>query len=238
MRNWIRNGLWLTGIAFVLWAGASVRAAVVSPVMTAFRATKAHPAGFSINGWVELSPSFRSQSLEHIIRRLSRKTHIQGAVHTEQGTGYQKAVIDQHIAGFSSELIAERLASGSTYLVIDRVGTQRFSGLEESLGLIRHVLHGYGPLHCSLTLQGTLPQRLSTPQAKQVVDQAFRSIAAKSVNGITTAHYISVAGDTGFIHNHDVLQGHPVNIQMALNYNTYLHREQVDVGTPLVTVTY
>ncbi|MCL4351758.1 MAG: YwmB family TATA-box binding protein [Firmicutes bacterium] len=238
MRNWIRNGLWAAGVGCVFWAGASVRAAVVSPVMTAFHATKAHPAGFSINGWVELPPSSRSQNLENIVRGLAQKTHIQGPVHFDQGTDYQKTVIRQNIAGFSSELIAERLASGATYMVIDRVGSQGFSGLEESLGLVRHVLANYGSLHCSLTLQGTLPQKLSTTKAKHVINQAFRSIAAKSVNGMTTAHYVSVAGDSGFIHSHDYLQGHPVNIQVALSYNTYLHQEQVDVGTPLVTVTY
>lgn len=238
MRNWIRNGLWMAGIGCVLWAGASVRAAVISPVMTAFHATQARPAGFSINGWVELSSSSGSRSLRNIVQQLSRQTNIRGVVDFAQGTGYQKAVIRQKVAGFSSELIAERLASGSTYVVMDRVGTQSFDGLDESLGLVRHVLRDYGPLHLSVTLQGTLPGRLSTAREKQVVDQALRSIAAKSVNGITTAHYVSVAGDSGFIHSHDVLQGHPVNIQVAVSYNTYLHAEQVDVGTPLVTVTY
>jgi hypothetical protein len=47
-----------------------------------------------------------------------------------------------------------------------------------------------------------------------------------------------MAGDSSLIGASDNLQGHPVNIQVALNYNTYWHQEQIDVGSPLVTVTY
>ncbi|WP_053960550.1 YwmB family TATA-box binding protein [Sulfobacillus thermosulfidooxidans] len=238
MKNGIRNGLWIAGIGFVLWMGASVRAAALSPVMTAFQATKAHPQGFSINGWVQLPRSQSQQNLVDIVRHLSDQTHIRGTVQFEQGTGYQKASIRQHVAGFSSELIAERLSSGATYVVVDRVGSQGFEGLNESLGLVRHVLSRYGPLHLAFTLQGTLPENLSQAQENQVINQAFQAIGAKKVNGIETPQYVSVAGDSGFIAQHDSLQGHPVNIQVALNYNTYWHAEQVDVGTPLVTVTY
>lgn len=238
MSSWIKNGLWIGGIGLVLWMGASVRAAVVSPVMTAFQATQAHSDGFSINGWVQVAPAASNQNLDDIVHHLSQKTHIRGIVKRERGTGYEKAIMVQKVAGFFSELIAERLASGATYVVIDRVGHQGFQGLNESLGLVRNVLSPYGPLHLSLTLQGTLPHRLSLAQQQQVVNRAFRAIGAQRVNGIQTAHYLSIAGNSGFIDQHDTLQGHSVNIQVALNYNTYLHAEQVDVGTPLVTVTY
>lgn len=238
MKSMVKNGLWLAAVGLILWMGASVRAAVISPVMTAFQATKARPQGFSINGWVEMEGAGAQGSLPQMVQTLARQSHVSGQVQQQKGADFQKADIHAEVAGFKTELIAERLASGATYLVLDRVGSQAFSGLGESTALVRSVLAPYGPVHLALTLQGTLPEAMDSVQEEAVVSQAFRAVAAARVNGIETSQYVSVAGDTPFIHSHDSLQGHAVNIQVAANYNTYWHAEQIDVGTPLVTVTY
>ncbi len=238
MKNLVKDSMWVAGVGLVLWLGASARAAVISPVMTAFSATKARPQGFSINGWVELSSAQNHTPLPQLVKKLAHAGHIHGLLETASGTDYHKVFVHVSTAGFTTELIAERLASGATYLVIDRVGSQGFRGLSESTSVVKHVLDPYGSLHLALTLQGTLARALSESAEETLVSQAFAAVAAKRVNGIETSQYVSVAGDSPFIHTHDELQGHPVNLQIATNYNTYLHAEQVDVGTPLVTVTY
>ncbi|PSR38106.1 MAG: hypothetical protein C7B44_00430 [Sulfobacillus thermosulfidooxidans] len=238
MKAIVKNGLWVLAVAILVWMGASVRAAVISPLMTAFQATKATPQGFSINGWVEMAGTARGMSLRQWVNKLATQSHVTGTVQQTQGADYQKADIHATIAGFKTELIAERLASGATYLVIDRVGSQGFHGLSESTALVRRILAPYGAVHLSLTLQGTLPHPLTVSQEESLVNQAFRAVGASRVNGIQTPQYVSVAGYTAFIHSHDSLQGHAVNLQVATNYNTYWDEEQVDVGTPLVTVTY
>ena len=89
-----------------------------------------------------------------------------------------------------------------------------------------------------VTLEGAMKGPLTTARAESVINASFSAIGALRVNGIATPQYVSVAGDSRLIPSAENLQGHPVNIQVALNYNTYWHQEQIDMGSPLITVTY
>lgn len=235
----MRNLLWILGVAGVLWIGAMARAAVVSPLTTAFRATGATPRGFSLNGWVQLSSGQQSGSLRVLLEKVANQAHISGPIHLSTQSNYRKASLSRRIAGFYSKVIVERLANGSTFLVIDRVGSQGFRGLKESQMAIRTVLAGYGRLHLAVTLQGVVPSRSMSPSGRnRLIQKALQAVGATPVNGITTRLYSATAGDTALIGSHDSLSGHPVNIQVAVSQNTALQGEQVDVGSPLVTVTY
>ena len=232
--------LWGVSLAGILWVGAWLRGTIVSPLLTAFHATAATPKGFSLNGWVELSPEAGSTgSLKSLAVNLAQEMHVTGPVVTNRGPTYQRISIGQTVAKFYTDVIAERLQNGSTFLVVDRTGNQGFSGLRESTQMLRHTLSRKGgAVHLDVTLEGALKGHLTPGQAEAVVKRSFGAVGAKSVNGIATAQYVSVAGDSRLIQPADNLQGHPVNIQVALNYNTYWHQEQIDMGSPLITVTY
>ncbi len=231
--------VWGLSLAGILWVGAWLRGTVVSPLVTAFHATAAIPKGFSLNGWIELPPaSGGSTSLNHLASKLAQEMHVRGPVVSSAGPTYRKISIGQTVAKFYTDVIVERLQNGSTFLVIDRTGNQGFSGLRESTQMIRHTLGREGTPHLDVTLEGALNAHLTPGQAAAIVKQSFAAIGAQRVNGIATQQYVSVAGDSRLIQPAENLQGHPVNIQVALNYNTYWHQEQIDIGSPLITVTY
>jgi hypothetical protein len=235
----MKTALWAAAVAAVVWVGASVRAAVVSPLLTAFSATHAKPLGFSLNGWVEIPPGHSTQTLSALVSQTAHSLHVSGPLITSGGSTYKKISVSTTVAGFYTDVIAERLQNGSDFIVVDRTGDQGFHGLRESTQVVNQVLQPFGPVHMSITLQGSIAgSAMSVAQEQAVVNQAFTAIGAVRVNGIATPQYVSMAGDSKLIGASDNLQGHPVNIQVALNYNTYWHQEQIDVGSPLVTVTY
>lgn len=234
----MKTVLWIGAVAAILWVGASVRAAVVSPLLTAFNSTHAKPTGFSLNAWVELGPPAQTQSLPVLVHQLTHSLHVQGPAITASGPTYQKYSVSATVAGFYTDVIGERLQNGNTFLVIDRTGSQGFQGLRESSQIVSQVLSPRGSVHLSVTLEGSLPGPLSAVEEENVVNQAFSAVGATRVNGIATPQYVSIAGHSNLLQESENLQGHPVNIQVALNYNTYWGQEQIDIGSPLVTVTY
>lgn len=232
--------VWGVSLAGILWVGAWLRGNVVSPLLTAFHATSATAKGFSLNGWIELSPAATSnESLPRLVGQLARSMHVMGPMVSDGGPTYQKVSIGQTVAKFYTDVIVERLQNGSTFLVVDRTGNQGFAGLRESTQMVRAALGKAGQVpHLDVTLEGAIAGHLTPSQAEATVKKALGAINAAQVNGIATAHYVSVAGDTRLIRAAENLQGNPVNIQVALNYNTFWHQEQIDIGSPLITVTY
>ena len=232
----MRNIWWIVGVAAVVWIGAYARAAVVSPLMTAFRSTKARPLGYSVNDWV--SVKHRQESLKSLASRESALLHLPGIPKARHGTGYQKLSLTHTVNHIKTSLIVERLVSGQTFVVMDRTSPNSFTGLRETSALFKTLLEPYGAVHNDINLEGVLPGHLSATGEKALIDSAFQAIGAQRVNGLATAGYIAYAGYSSLISASDQLQGHPVNIQVAITYNTYLRQTEVLVGSPLVTVTY
>lgn len=228
---------WMAAGVLVVWMGASSRP-LIAPLESALRATGAAPAGYSLNAWAKLAPTAARASLTALLERLAESAHLAGPVSPSSGPGFRKESLETRVAGITTRLIVERLAGGATYAVLDRVSTQNFYGLGESRDLFAHVLSRLGSPHMAITLEGTVPGQRSPAERAALVREAFSAVGATRVNGISTAHYLAAAGYTPAIAQADQLAGQPVNIQVAVTYNTYLHRTQIDIGSPLVTVTY
>ncbi|NMP21001.1 YwmB family TATA-box binding protein [Sulfobacillus harzensis] len=233
----MRNIWWVVGIGALIWVGAEAHAAVVKPLTTAFHATGAKPSGYSLNDWTRVAPQ-KAQNLSALADQVAGELHMQGPQAFVNNPSYQKISETKKVAGIVTQIIVERLSSGDTYVVLDRTSPDGFQGLPESQTLFRHILAGYGRVHQDVNLEGVLPNRLNTAQQQRLVNQALSAVDAKTLNGITTAGYISDAGHSPFISQSDALDGHQVNVQVAVSYNGYMHQTQVYVGSPLITVTY
>ncbi|AEJ39011.1 hypothetical protein TPY_0816 [Sulfobacillus acidophilus TPY] len=226
---------WLLPIGFLVWLGASANAAMVAPLTSAFKATGAHATGYSLNGWVEVTGN---PGLDHLVKDVADVGHISGAPVSQSGTTYDKVTVSQQTAGVTTRIIAESLTAGGTYIVIDRTSTDGLAGLYDSQNWLTHLLAPYGTVHLSVNLVGWVSQSYSPAMAKGLINQAFAAVGANPVNAMTTAEYVSVAGETPAIGTSDTLAGRPVNIQVAVTPNTYWGHPEVLVGSPLITMTY
>ncbi len=231
----MRNVFWILAIGAVIWVGAHAQAAVMAPLTTAFRATGAAPSGYSVNDWVEVQSG---QGLPALAGHTKQALHLNAAIHADSSPTYQKMTAAETVAGITTRLIVERLSTGATFVVVDRTSPHGFTGLRETESLFSQVLRGYGAVHADINLEGRIPGHLSAAAQKGVIQRGLSSIAASSVNGIDTRGYVSMSARSPFIPGGAQLQGHPVNVQIAVSYNAYLHQTQVYVGTPLITVTY
>ena len=234
----MRNLWWILAVAVLVWIGARSAANPYGAVETAFNATGASPSGYSLDDWGRISGGRTHESLFTLAAQLAARGHIAGSVRLSNGLSYQKAQVVQQVGQVSTDIIVERLASGATYAVADRASANGFYGLSQSVAWARSLLSNVSPQHLSLTLEGYIHRRLSPNAENQLVDRALRAVNAQKVNGLVSPALVSEAADTSRLSDSDTLQHHPVDLQVAVDYNAYLHATQILVGSPLITVTY
>ena len=230
----MRNILWILGLGTLIWIGAHADAAI-APLMTAFRATGARASGYSVNDWVEVK---HVASLQSLSQKLRKDLNLSGPVHKTSNVSYDKISVSQSRSGIATRVIVERLGTGAVFIVVDRTSSHGFFGLTGSERTFFDLLHPYGVVHRDINLEGLLPGHVALTAQKGIVNQALMAVGATNVNGIAAPGYIAMSAHTPFISRHDSLEGHPVNMQVAVSYNSYLKATQVYVGTPLITVTY
>jgi len=235
----MRNIWWMVGLVGLIWIGGQSAGKPYRTLESAFDATGASPSGYSLNDWWRLKTAAgRSESLAELVQRMATRGHIKGPVRLSRGLSYQKAEVIALTGQVSTDLIIERLASGATYAVVNRASADGFYGLAESVAWARDLVPKSAVVHPALTLEGYIHRRLSQRGQIERIDQALSAVNATTVNGLTSAALVSQAADTSAIAGHDSLQGRPVNVQVAMDYDGYHHATQVLVGTPLITVTY
>jgi len=233
----MRNIWWILGLGGIVWIGAHAEAAVRAPLTTAFNQMGAHPTGYSVNDWVELSHD-STQSLTDLALALGTSLHVKDSAVKTRGVGYTKVTETAQVGRITTSLIVERLNSGDTFFVLNRTSPEGFIGLPTTEALFQHVLAPHGTLHQDINLEGVIAGKLSPAQQQDLIHQGLSAVGASVLNGIRAPGYISDAGKSPFISSVDDLESHSINIQIATSYNTYLRETQVYVGTPLVTVTY
>lgn len=230
----MRNILWVMGLGALIWIGAHANAAI-APLMTAFRATGARASGYSLNDWVEVHGA---DHLSALATSLGQRVHVSEPLTKTTTVNYQKVTESRTVGGMTTQVIVERLSTGATFAVLDCTSAQGFAGLTAHEAEFESALKGLGILHTDINLEGNLPGHVTAVHQRVLVRRALAAIGASDVNGINASGYIAMSAHTPFIRSSDSLQGHPVNVQVAISYNSYRHATQVYVGTPLVTVTY
>ncbi len=231
----MRNFWWILGVGALVWVGARASAAAVDPLMTAFHATGATPSGYSINDWVEVHSG---SSLNQLTQTTAISLHLNGVPVVTKTASYQKVSESETIQGVMTRVISERLNMGATFVVVDRTSSHGFAGLRATQALFQAALRPDGVVHADVNLEGVISGRISDGRQQQIIAAALSAIGASPVNGIRAPGYIADAGQSALITGSDTLEGHLVNIQVAASYNGFLHKTQVYVGTPLITVTY
>ncbi len=234
----MKNIWWMAAVAILIWIGAQSSANPYGPAETAFNATGAIPSGYSLNGWVSLPASKHPPGLSRLVARLARRAHVRGPVRSSVGLSYRQAEILSQRGSVRTQVIVERLASGATYAVVNRSAGDGFYGLSQSIRWADRLMGGARADHLAVNLEGYVHRRLNAADACRLIARAFSTVGAHSVNRVATSKFVSVTGDTSVLSHHNVLQGRPINLQVAVNYNAYLHATEVLVGTPLLTVTY
>lgn len=90
----------------------------------------------------------------------------------------------------------------------------------------------------SACIEGTTSAKIIGDSANKVVDAAFNVVGAKRVEGLQTKLETSISGYSPEGSTVILTNGHKMNLQVAVHYDSVHKRTNILVGTPIITVTY
>lgn len=135
---------------------------------------------------------------------------------------------------------AASTASGSSLMTV-RVDGQA-SSLAGFAPVLQKLETAIASLHVlpqiSACIEGSTNGTILGDSVTRVVSQAFDAVGAHEVEGLKTNLVTSMSGYSPEESNVILTNGHPMNLQVALHFDTVTYRTNVLVGTPIITVTY
>ncbi|MBX6352126.1 MAG: YwmB family TATA-box binding protein [Thermoflavifilum sp.] len=216
-RAWQASGGTLTGYELHLWqplsSGAAPEAAMATVINTVRQEFQLSDAKIS-------QATAGSERVMELTGRWSDGTQVTAVVSTWDGSAQTPGtvlVIRAEHAGNSTDGLAAHL--GSLYQV-----SRDLSGADAS--------------EISACLQGFLDARIVGVAADHVISSVFQAVGATRVEGVSTATETSVSGYSSNEPEYIMTHGRRMNIQVAVHPDTYHHRTNLLIGTPIITSAY
>lgn len=216
-------------------------------VQQSFNATSAVPSGYEVHNWSLLNEAFVSDDeltntarvvvgnlglqSPRVIRRDTRtERYLQ--VYGELRPNTQASVF----------LSTFNLSRGRGYsVIIVRVDNQdgQIGHFQDDVQAVTNAVKDLSLIpNISACIQGTLNARLLGGQLKQIALQAAQSVDATTFEGVQSSDLTSLSGYTPWQPKYITTGTHKMNLQVAVHYDSYHHRTNVLVGTPIITTTY
>lgn len=220
---------------------------------TAMAATGASPDGYAIHDWTVLNHQFiDKQALQSIGQQLKQDFNITKAKVTTRSEQNQMfwQVDGQWSNSTNVRLVLTSLlgtstsgktsAANETVLTITALGSdsslanfaQQYDHIENMVASVQ------GTPQMSAYLTGALKAQVSESQANILASKALKAVNATSVEALRTKWETSVSGYANDALTYIDTNGKRMNIQVAVHDDTYHHRTDVLVGTPIITTTY
>lgn len=211
-----------------------------NPLTTALRAAGAAPSGYSLNDWVEVSPSgvWPPAVVDATVVRVGRAFGCRGPVVRSRGRDYQKWQVSCRIGSIATRVVVERLTSGGVYMVVDRAVSGGLIDLAASVRAARLALAPWGTVHAGLTLEGWRPGLLSRRATRRLVARALTAVGGREVNAMEAREWVSVSAYAPQAGPPLMVQHRPVDLEVAVVRNVARRRTEVLVGSPLIAITY
>ncbi|KPV42834.1 YwmB family TATA-box binding protein [Alicyclobacillus ferrooxydans] len=225
---------------------------------TAFRATGSQVNGYVVNNWSQVNNNFESlQQITSFVDKIGQELGVQNAKFlTHQDTGTTQTASNGHSDQNTSEVYGtwpdstQITVTASTFnfgngqketlLVIwARSKGSNLKQFEQDLSTIRNILDSEGVApEISACIIGSQGARMSGGQAESLISEAFASVHAARVEGVSTSLYTSISGYSAMMPQYILTDGRKMNIQIGIHYDAVHHRTNVLVGSPIITVTY
>ncbi|MCL6631817.1 MAG: YwmB family TATA-box binding protein [Alicyclobacillus herbarius] len=90
----------------------------------------------------------------------------------------------------------------------------------------------------SACISGHRDGRMLNGQEDAVVSRVLGSVSARRVEGIQTGSLLSISAYSPLSSIRLTSDGHKMNLQIGVHYDSYHHYTHVVIGTPIITVTY
>lgn len=223
----------------------------------ALRSTNALASGYAVHDWTTVNHQFVPQTqLATKGQELEKEFGITNAKVTSQSVNNESywqvdgrwpnstnvRVVLTSLPGSSSATQNVDTAP-QTILTITALGTvsgnSGNSGFAGQYDKIEHmVTRVNGTPQMSGYLTGHLTSEKNEAQSEQIARKALRAVGATQVQALKTQYETSLSGYAKKALTYIDTGGKRMNVQVAVHDDTYHHRTDVLVGTPIITTTY
>jgi hypothetical protein len=225
------------GMLPLIWAGRTPGS--LGPLLTTFRASGANAAGYSINDWVVLPPARTTRSaLDRLARAMAARAGCQSQVRLQSLSGALRARTSCPVPGGTLTLTAEAVTARGRYLVADETVAGSFPALSANRTRVRELLAQFGPVHESLTLEGTLPGLANAARDRLLLSRVLAAGHAREVNGERGREWVSVSAYAPGLGHFVTTQSQRINLELAVVREPGARTTLVLVGFPLIAITY
>lgn len=223
---------------------------------TALTATNATPTGYTIHDWTTVNNQFLSTTdLASIGSKLKQEFGLTNAKVTSRQAKNESfwQVDGQWPNGTNVRLVLTSLPGATspngantadtqaqTVLTITALGTENsqnlFAGQYNQVESMVASVQGTPQMSAYLT--GQLAGQVSEAQANNLANSALEADNATAVEALRTALETSVSGYASAPATYILTNGKRMNLQVAVHADTYHHRTDIYVGTPIITTAY
>ncbi len=203
----------------------------------------------NVNGWCLLNKDYMPFSdLKSLAAKAAHFFGVEGyGFSSSQGNGVRQVSIKGVNKGGqvvsimcqSVQTLAEDDEGYENYMVVDIVdGTHKGNSravrdsLEEFFGTV-----GVNAT-ITVTLVGSFEGQLEPGHMRSICKGVLEYLEARAIEGLYQEGLMSISGYSPALGKGIVSGGRPINIQVALRYNSYKGRTYIWVGTPIINVEY
>ncbi|MGC8488943.1 MAG: YwmB family TATA-box binding protein [Clostridia bacterium] len=227
----------VVGMLPLIWAGRMPGS--LGPLLTTFRASGAHAAGYSINDWVALPPARTTTvALDRLARAMAARAGCRSQVRLQSLSGALRARTSCPVPGGTLSLTAEAVTARGRYLVADETVSGGFTALSANRTRVRELLAQFGPVHESITLEGTLPGLANAARDRLLLSRVLAAANAREVNGERGREWVSISAYAERLGPSVTTQSQRINLEVALVREPGVRITLVLVGLPLIAITY
>ncbi len=246
----IMVSLFCSLLLFLFTVNHAPAASPYEPLQAAMLATGARVEEWSLHGWVKLpNGQLTDDELEHIVQetitQLGTDTSQYQFIHQQRKKHHsiQAEMVSPRLRiVVLAQVISPSSAAGQSegYLVINMEGKEdEIIGIKDMQEKIMYITkkNGHSP-QISTCLIGWLDGKLRDGEWQDYLQNAFEIIHAKSIDQITTEHFVSYTGFTPEIAEGIQIGDQTINFNMAMHYSQYDDRTYIIIGSPIITREY
>jgi hypothetical protein len=216
-------------------------------LMKAFATTDAEVEGYTINNWSVVDKEFRTaDQLKGMAGQLNRTLNIQNVNGTPdtQGDQVSYTLRGTFKDGANVQLVLKTMKfqehAPQTVLVVSLDhATKDLNQYPQEISTVRQTaIAAKSVPQISTCIKGLLADKMKSGDSNALVNDVFRKVNAKEIEGVRSDLVTSVSGYSPLTKDYIFTNGNKMNIQVAVHYDAYQGKTRVLVGSPIVTIEY
>lgn len=204
----------------------------------------------NVNGWCVLNENYMSIiDLKSLASKAAEFFGLEKGydLFSSQGNGIRQVSIRGvnkggqviSIVCQSIQTLADKNQGHESYIVVDIVDSTQKVNSRAAKALLKGFFDtiGVNPT-ITVTLVGSFKGQIEPSNMQSICSSMLGYLKARAIEGLHEEGLVSISGYSPALGEGIVSGGRPVNLQVAMRYNSYKDRTYIWVGTPIISIEY